>query len=83
VENLLISIRKSHAFSAGTFRSILPSRIIAPLLLKQIHARSYVRKKAVTSPRQVADAFCENGAELDGRAVDIFKDRHGKWIANR
>src|SRR5688500_9577324 len=53
VENLLISMRKSPAFSARTLRSILPSKIIALFLLKQIQARSYVTKKALTSPGQI------------------------------
>jgi hypothetical protein len=53
VENLLISIRKSHAFSAGTLRSIFPFKIIALISPEQIQARSYVTKKALTSPLEI------------------------------
>jgi hypothetical protein len=50
VENLLISIKKSQAFSTGTSRSILPSKIISRGLLEEIQARSYVRTNTLTSP---------------------------------
>jgi hypothetical protein len=43
-----MSIKKSQAFSAGTSRSIFPSRIIAKFLPEQIQARSYVRKIGLT-----------------------------------
>src|SRR6185503_20614709 len=50
VENLLMSIKKSQAFSAGTSRSILPSNIIAPFLLEQIETASLCDKKSSDKP---------------------------------
>jgi hypothetical protein len=66
-ENLLISIKKSQAFSTEASRSILPSKIIARDLLEEIQARSYVRKNTLTSP---ARGFRWSSGEIKFRCDD-------------
>src|SRR5215467_8321041 len=55
VENLLISIKKSHASWAGTPRSIFPSKIIVYLSPGRNSGRSYVRNPHLTSAEPVLE----------------------------